>query len=262
MTIVQKNLECEISNRLHQLDLKLSKEVIKVDKYKHYIESISSYIELIPSNGKEAEQTINTLESIVVKFEREYQKELKKSDLEPTNLITYFKEPNLGIDIIDKDINDNKLEISTNLAHNFELQSDNTRKNRSVITPVNLTSREVPKFIQGIFLLIVELDETAYSSPFFGSKKQKSLERYKAKYQRNQVDLKKPKIKKSRSENRRALTTKINEDNCAPVTVMRQTGDLKKVKHALKSLRESMNEIGGGRHIFSKAEEYIMQKLK
>lgn len=106
--------------------------------------------------------------------------------------------------------------------------------------------------------------EEAYASPLFGGqsnevrKSEILIENGPTHELQQQTNPNENRIKRSRSENRKGLTTRMNEDKPA----MRKTNNFSKIEHALKSLGETMRGIGGGKHIFSKAEEYILQKLK
>ena len=57
-------------------------------------------------------------------------------------------------------------------------------------------------------------------------------------------------------------TCRVCEGKSAPQSTRRQNNEFNKVGTALKTLGKTLNEIGGGNHIFLKAEEYILNKLK
>ena len=201
---VQKEVELNVAGRLRKIESRLSKQAIKANKVKQYIEEITSRLELIPNNGKEAEQVISSLEELMNDCTKDCHKELQptSNELEIPSYFIKLKKPELGLELIQQSINKQTRNdcLYSKSMQTGELQSSELRKNRSVIAPTKFPERAAP---------IIELVETSNASPLFGGKKD---------------------TKRTKSE--RALTTRISQPNIA------------KVEDALKCLGKTMRGIG------------------
>lgn len=121
------------------------------------MEEISFYLELVPNDDKEAEQVICSLEDLLNACVKECCKDLRVVDngLDSIRTLTTLVEPNLGFRLVfqTQQENENKKskESFFKSVEATESQTSDIRKNRSVITPVNIVGKSNLRIGQGQF---------------------------------------------------------------------------------------------------------------
>eukprot|EP00826_Nyctotherus_ovalis_P001629 TRINITY_DN10271_c0_g2_i1.p1 TRINITY_DN10271_c0_g2~~TRINITY_DN10271_c0_g2_i1.p1 ORF type:complete len:160 (-),score=26.86 TRINITY_DN10271_c0_g2_i1:882-1361(-) len=142
MSKAQREVELEVKGRLRRVEAKLSSQAIRANRVKAYIEEITSRLELVPSNEREAEQVISSLDELINDCTKDYHKDLQaaSNELEIDGCIAEIKEPELDFKLVQAKHDKCKKELYSESVHIAEQQTSGARKNRSVATPMNPSS--------------------------------------------------------------------------------------------------------------------------
>lgn len=99
-----KTLECEVNNRLEELDTNMNQQSTQVQQLDKYIAKIDEQLDIVLSTDKESKKCLNKLEGVLSEYRKECKKELSipyTPQEIPSSFITLI-EPDLGLELIEK----------------------------------------------------------------------------------------------------------------------------------------------------------------
>lgn len=139
---MQREVELEVEGRLRKVEAKLSSQTIKANRVKAYIEEITSRLELVPGNEREAEQVISSLDELINDCAKDCHKDLQTAsdELGIDGCIVEIKEPESYFKLVQVKHDKCKKELYSESVHVAEQETSGARKNRSVATPMNAAS--------------------------------------------------------------------------------------------------------------------------